>query len=133
VPQNELGRPEETVRAVGHAIRLSPRDPSIGHWLANMGIAELHLGHFSEAASLLARAVLAETSTPTALQEAYFISALALAGRVPEARAILTEFLKSNPSVNIANLRKMAYSKEPGFISQRERLYEGLRTVRLPK
>jgi TolB-like protein/cytochrome c-type biogenesis protein CcmH/NrfG len=129
----ELGRPEETVRAVGHAIRLSPRDPNIGHWLANMGMAQLHLRHFSEAASLLARAVLAETSTPTVLQQAYFISALALAGRVPEARAFLTEFRKSNPSANIANLRKMAYSKEPGFTAQRERLYEGLRMVGLPE
>jgi TolB-like protein/DNA-binding winged helix-turn-helix (wHTH) protein/Flp pilus assembly protein TadD len=129
----ELGRPEETVRSVGQAIRLSPRDPNIGHWLANMAMAEVHLGHFTEAASLLARAVLAETSTPTVLQRAYFISALALAGRVTEARATLSKFRKSNPSASIASLRKMAYSKEPGFIAQRERLYEGLRIAGLPE
>jgi TolB-like protein/Tfp pilus assembly protein PilF len=129
----ELGRPEETVRAIGHAIRLSPRDPNIGHWLANMGMARLHLRHFTEAADLLARAVLAEASTPTVLQRAYFISALALAGRVTEARATLTKFRKSNPSATIASLRKMAYSNEPEFVAQRERLYEGLRLVGLPE
>jgi predicted Zn-dependent protease len=129
----ELGRPKETVKAVNHAIRLSPRDPVVGHWFAMIGMAQLHLGHFTEAVSWLARAVEADNSSPTALQRVYFISALALAGRVMEARAALTEFRESNPSANIASLRNRAYSKEPSFIAQRESLYEGLRIAGLPE
>ena len=129
----ELGRPEETVKSVNHAIRLSPRDPVVGHWFAMIGMAQLHLGHFTEAVSWLARAVEADNSSPTALQRAYFISALALAGRVTEARAALTEFRESNPSANIASLRNRAYSKAPSFIAQREGLYEGLRIAGLPE
>ncbi len=129
----ELGRPEETARAVERAIRLSPRDPNVHHWFAFTGIAELHLGHFTEAVSWLARAVEADTGTPTPLMHAYLISALALAGRVTEARTALAEFQKWNPSASIASLRKKAYSTEPGFLAQREHLYEGLRIAGLPE
>jgi TolB-like protein/DNA-binding winged helix-turn-helix (wHTH) protein len=127
----ELGRPEDAAKPVERAIRLSPRDPNIHHWFAFIGIAELHLGHFTEAVSWLARAVEADTGAPTALMRAYYISALALAGRVTEARAALTEFQKWNPSASISAFRNKAYSTEPGFVTQRERLYEGLRIAGL--
>jgi TolB-like protein/DNA-binding winged helix-turn-helix (wHTH) protein len=129
----ELGRPEETAKAVERAIRLSPRDPNVHHWFAFIGIAELHLGHFTEAASWLTRAVQADTGTPTPLMHAYFISALALTGRLAEARAACIEFRKSNPSASIASLRTKAYSTEPGFIAQRESLYDGLRIAGFPE
>jgi Tfp pilus assembly protein PilF len=131
--ERELGRPEEAVKAVEHAIRLSPRDPVVGHWLAMIGKAELHIGNVAAAVSWLTRAVESDTSTPTALTQAYFISALALAGRVTEARAAIAKFQKSNPSASMASLRKRAHSKEPGFIAQRERLFEGLRIVEFPE
>lgn len=127
----ELGRPEETVAAVERAIRLSPRDPNLGPWLAIAGMAELHLAHDHEAASWLARAI--DTGTPVALHHAYLASALALAGRTAEARAALAEFRKAEPSATIAGLRAQAYSTEPGFVVQRERLYEGLRIAGLPE
>ena len=70
---------------------------------------------------------------PTALMHAYFISSLALTGRLAEARAACVEFRKSNPTASVASLRKMAFSTEPGFIAQREALYDGLRMVRFPE
>jgi tetratricopeptide (TPR) repeat protein len=125
----ELGRPEEAANAVERAIRLSPRDPNVHHWFAFLGIAELHLGHFAEAVSWLRSAVEADAGAPTALMHAYFISSLALTGHLAEARAACVEFRKSNPRASIASLRTMAHSTEPGFIAQRESLFDGLRMV----
>lgn len=127
----ELGRPEETVAAVERAIRLSPRDPNLGPWLAIAGKAELHLGHYREAASWLTRAI--DTGTPVAQHHAYLAAALALAGRTEEAQAALAAFRLANPSATIERLRAQARSTEPSFIAQQERLYEGLRIAGLPE
>jgi TolB-like protein/DNA-binding winged helix-turn-helix (wHTH) protein/cytochrome c-type biogenesis protein CcmH/NrfG len=125
----ELGRPEETVAAVERAVRLSPRDPNLGPWLATAGMAELHLGHDEQAVSWLTRAI--DTGTPVALHQAYLASALALAGRIEQAQSVLADFRKTQPSATIARLRAEAYSTEPAFVAQRERLYEGLRMAGL--
>jgi Tfp pilus assembly protein PilF len=127
----ELGRPEETVPAVKRAISLSPRDPNLGPWFAISGMAELHLGHDDGAISWLARAI--DTGTPVALHHAYLAGALALAGRAAEAQAALAEFRKAMPAATTARLRAQAYSTEPGFVAQRERLYDGLRIAGLPE
>jgi tetratricopeptide (TPR) repeat protein len=127
----ELGRPEETVEAVERAIRLSPRDPNLGPWLAIAGMAELHLGHDEQAVLWMTRAI--DTGTPVALHQAYLAAALALAGRPAQAEAALTAFRKAAPSATITSLRAQAYSYEPSFVAQRERLYDGLRIAGLPE
>ena len=129
----ELGRPDEAIPSVERAIRLSPRDPNLEHWFGFIGMAEFHRGNLAEAISRMARAINGETSTPTALQHAYYVSALALAGRAREAEAALAEFLRQRPGASIANLRKAARSKDPNFAAQQDRLYEGLRMAGLPE
>ena len=111
-------------------MRLSPRDPNLGPWLATAGMALLHLGHDEEAVSWLSRAV--DTGTPVALHQAYFASALALVGREEEARQALAPFRRAKPSATIASLRAAAYSTQADFVAQRERLYAGLRLAGLP-
>ena len=66
ITELELGRPEAVFPAVEKAIRLSPRDPSLGPWLAFVGMAHLHLGNNDDAVSWLERAI--NTGTPVALQ-----------------------------------------------------------------
>ena len=127
----ELGQPEAAITAVERAIRLSPRDPSLGPWLAFVGMAKLHLGEYQDAVSWLTRAV--DTGTPIARHHAYLASALALAGRAPEARAVLAEFRKLVPSATISTLRIAARSTDPKFVLQQERFFEGLRTAGLPE
>ncbi len=129
--ETELGRPQATARLIEHALRLSPRDPSLGPWFAIAGMAELHSGHDQEAATWLTRAV--DTGTPVALHHAYLASALALAGRISEARATLAEFQTAKPGATIASLRARAHSTEPRFIAQREHFYAGLRLAGLPE
>jgi tetratricopeptide (TPR) repeat protein len=126
----ELGRPEETLPLIERAMRLSPRDPNLGPWLAIAGIALLHQGRHQEAVAWLQRAV--DTGTPVALHQAYLASALALVGRIEQAREALEEFLKAKPSATIASLRAAARSTEPGYVAQRQRFYTGLRLAGLP-
>ena len=135
VTELELGRPEEAIKSLEHAIRLSPRDPSIGHWLGFIGVAEFHRGRYAEATTWLARAVQInmDPGTPTAVQHAYFVSALALAGRPDEARSALADFRRAKPSATIAGLRAVALSTEAAFVSQQEHLYVGLRIAGLPE
>jgi TolB-like protein/DNA-binding winged helix-turn-helix (wHTH) protein/Tfp pilus assembly protein PilF len=127
----ELGQPEAAISAVERAIRLSPRDPSLGPWLSFVGMAKLHLGEDQDAISWLTRAI--DTGTPIARHHAYLASALALAGRVPEARAVLAEFRKIVPSATISSLRVGAKSTDAKFLVQQERFFEGLRTAGLPE
>jgi TolB-like protein/DNA-binding winged helix-turn-helix (wHTH) protein/Tfp pilus assembly protein PilF len=127
----ELGQPEAAIAAVERAIRLSPRDPSLGPWLAFIGMAKLHLGEYLGAVSWLTRAI--DTGTPIARHHAYLSSALALAGRPPEAQAVLAEFRKMVPSATISTLRIAARSADAKFLVQQERFFEGLRAAGLPE
>jgi tetratricopeptide (TPR) repeat protein len=129
----ELGRPEESIRAVERATRLSPRDPNVGHWIAFIGMAELHRGRYAEAVAWLTRSVNTGTASPTVLQRAYLIGALALAGRKAEAQGALTELLKAKPGTTIALLQRNARSTDARFVAQQQRLYEGLRLAGLPE
>src|SRR5262249_24081177 len=52
-----LGRAEETEEGVSDAIRLSPRDPRMGHWLFFIGAADLYLGRLDQAIDRLRQSV----------------------------------------------------------------------------
>jgi tetratricopeptide (TPR) repeat protein len=131
--QLELGRPEETIRSVERAMRLSPRDPNVGHWIAFIGMAELHRGRYTEAVTWLARSHNVGTASATILQHAYLVSALELAGRSADAKRALVEFQKTKPYVTISSLKKNARSTDPDFLAQQRQLYDGLRRAGLPE
>jgi TolB-like protein/DNA-binding winged helix-turn-helix (wHTH) protein/Flp pilus assembly protein TadD len=122
-----LHRPEAAIRAIQRAMRLSPRDPSLGPWCAMLGRAELGLGNYQEAARWLVRAI--DTGTPIARHRAYLAAALALGGRVAEARSALAEFRKLMPEATIRTLMADATSTE----GWQERLVDGLRLAGLPE
>ena len=133
VTEIESGRPEEAIKSIERAIRLSPRDPDHSLWLSFIGIAELHRGRLQEAVFFLGRALEVDTSTATGIQRAYLASALMLVGRTTEGRAALAEFRKAKPSATIASLRAAARSTDAAFIAQQERFFEGLRMAGLPE
>jgi hypothetical protein len=93
-------------------------------------MAKLHRGEYQDAVSWLTRAV--DTGTPNTRHHAYLSSALALAGRLAEAGAVLAEFRKMVPSETISTLRASARSTDAKFLVQQERFFEGLRTAGLP-
>ncbi len=129
----ELGHPEEAIRSIEKAMRLSPRDPNVGHWMANMGIAHMHLERYPDAVTWLSRSHNIGTSSPALLHRAYLVAALALAGRADDARAALAELQRIKPDVTVTGLRKIGRSTNPRFLEQRQRLYDGLRLAGLPE
>lgn len=129
----ELGNPEQAVRSIEKALRLSPRDPNIGHWMASMGIAHMHLEHYPEAVTWLRRSFDVPTSSPTLIHRAYLVGAHALTGRANDASAALQTLLSIKPDATVSTFRHISRSTNPEFLVQRERLYEGLRRAGLPE
>ena len=125
-----LGRAEETERDIAAAIRLSPKDPLLGAWLAREGLAKLHLGQDQEAIAPLRRA--AAVNPLFDFPHLYLACAFARLDRDAEARASLAEFLKLRPGYTLARYRGLT-STDPNFLAQRERIYDGLRRAGLPE
>lgn len=125
-----LGRAEETERDIAAAIRLSPKDPLLGAWLARDGLAKLHLGQDQEAVAPLRRA--AAVNPLFDFPHLYLACAFARLGRDAEARASLAEFLRLRPGYTLARYRSLT-STDPTFLTQRERIYDGLRRAGLPE
>jgi TolB-like protein/cytochrome c-type biogenesis protein CcmH/NrfG len=59
-----LGRAEEALDHIRYAIRLSPKDPTLGYWYVMAGEIELELGHTAAARDWLNRAVAVSPSNP---------------------------------------------------------------------
>jgi adenylate cyclase len=89
-----LGKPEEALTACAEALRLNPR-PHHGYlWV--LGMAQFAAGQYEEAVVTLSR----EETYGTGSRE-NLIGALALAGRMPEAREEARLFLAGNPTWRI--------------------------------
>jgi DNA-binding winged helix-turn-helix (wHTH) protein/TolB-like protein len=124
------GRAREALDDVRHAIRLSPNDPKLARWYAYEGMALLHLGEHQAALAPLALG--ATGASPSEYFHLYFASALALSGRVAEARTHVASFLQRHPGVTVTRLRALEAGDAPEFLRQRERVYEGLRRAGMP-
>jgi TolB-like protein/DNA-binding SARP family transcriptional activator/Tfp pilus assembly protein PilF len=117
-----LGQAQAGLQHVLYAMQLSPRDPALGYWLAFAGYALLELTRYDEAIDYLARAHATNPTQPrTALT---YIAALAMAGRMSEARLKLEEVQKTHPHLSRERVLKM-YSRDGG----RTHTKEGIRRV----
>ena len=99
-----LGRPQEALIACADSLRLNPRPP--GWYLWTMGAAQIACGQYAEAIASLSRAETYGTGSRECL-----VAALALGGRVSEAREEARIFLASNPNWS-ASAVVMAYKNE---------------------
>ena len=92
-----IGRPQDAATACTQVLRLNPR-PHHGYlWV--LGIVQFAAGRYEEAVATLSR----EETYGTGSRE-NLIPALALAGRVPEAREEARLFLAGNPNWRIGDL-----------------------------
>ena len=127
-----LGRPEDTEAHVQEAIRLSPRDTLAHYWLTFVGISKIYLGRYEEATDWLRRSVQANRNNP--LTHTSLAAALAIHGRLDEARAVAREVLALNPKFTIDGFGHFFafFYDIPINNAGRERLVEGLRKAGLP-
>ena len=128
-----IGRAEETEAHILDALRLSPRDTNAYVWMGIAGGAKLRLGGHEQAVACLRRAIEANRNYP----EAHFhlAAALALLGRLDEARSAVKAGLALNASFTISQARALwtAMSDDSTSLAETERVVEGLRKAGLPE
>jgi TolB-like protein/class 3 adenylate cyclase len=126
-----LGRAEEAEAHINEAFRLAPAESFGFMWWHLLGVAKLHLGADEEAVALFRRSIDMNRNYP--LSQLYGAAALALLGRLDEARAETKSALMLAPNYSLARFRKTAEGDNPVFLRQRERIAEGLRKAGVPE
>jgi TolB-like protein/DNA-binding winged helix-turn-helix (wHTH) protein len=128
-----IGRAEETEAHIVEALRLSPRDAMAQNWMSYVGIAKNYLGVYGQAIPWFRRAIEANRNFP----HPHFVLgvALALLGRLDEARSSVRTGLALNPAFSVARARAVwsAMSDDPTHLAQLERLLEGMREAGVPE
>jgi TolB-like protein/class 3 adenylate cyclase len=128
-----IGRAEETEAHIGEALRLSPRDTMAYTWMSYAGIANNYLGLYDQAVPWFRRAIEANRNHP----HPHFVLgvALALLGRLDEARSSVKTGLALNPTFTISRGRALwtAMSDDPTYLAQLEPIIEGLRKAGVPE
>jgi TolB-like protein/tetratricopeptide (TPR) repeat protein len=126
-----LGRPHDGLPYVEKAMRLSPRDPLTWSLLFNKAILHMMRGEDDQALEALSR--------QNAINSGFygrgcFAAALALKGRIDEAREQLQRYLATTTAIpTIAAWKAREESSNPTYLAYRERLYEGLRKAGMPE
>lgn len=126
-----LGRAGETRGHVEKAMRLSPRDPLLFHWLFFIGVADVYLRRVVRGLESLRKSV--EINPNWALSQFVLAGALALAGLLAEAADACAAGRRLAPNFTIAKFRGEAVSDSPVYLAQREHFYQGLRLAGVPE
>jgi tetratricopeptide (TPR) repeat protein len=126
-----LGRFAETEGHVAEAMRLSPHDPLLFHWCYFVGSADLCLGRTVRGVSALRHSV--ELNSQWAFSHFVLASALAQAGLLAEAAEATAAGLRLAPRFTVGRLRTQVVGTNPIYLTQRERLHEGMRLAGVPE
>jgi TolB-like protein/Tfp pilus assembly protein PilF len=124
-----VGRPKDAPPLVEKAIKLSPRDPSLGVFYWIIGRAEFFSAHYDNAIVALEKSVgLRQNLWYNRL---YLVSAYALTGNQDQARRVLNEF-NSDPQFQGYTLERVDLSERanpndnPIVVAGRQKFHEGL-------
>ena len=130
IANNFLARPDRSLEIADKAIRLSPRDPHLPAFYEIKGEAYFIKRQDDNAIEWLRRQMAAAPrGDPYGL--ALLVSALALTGRVAEAREALAQYLSNSntQSKTVAKFRaqQLSLANSPQWLAYNERIFEGLR------
>jgi TolB-like protein len=98
------GEPEMAIEHVNHAIRLSPRDPTMFRMQSMLAMAHFVARRYDEASSWAQRALYEQPAYLAALPVA--ATSNALAGRIDVARKVMVELRRLAPWARISNLEE---------------------------
>jgi adenylate cyclase len=102
----DMGMTEEAIPLVEQALRLSPRDPSVGPWYNRIGQAHLLQSRIDEAILWLEKARSANPALPSV--HLYLVSAYALKGETVRAGAELAEARRLGGPGSFASIAQTA-------------------------
>ena len=126
-----LGRATETEADINEALRLSPRDEGAHRWMCWVGFSKLVLGADADAVVWLRRGLKANPNYP--LGHFHLAAALALIGKLEEARATAKEGLELDPSFTIRRIKSAMFSDDPALRVAGKRFIQGMRMAGLPE
>ncbi len=123
IAETSLGRFEQAKSDARQAMRLSPRDPRMGNWHNQIGIAELEQGHYAAAIDEYHKAL--DAGFRAYMVYAALAAVYAFEGKMDEAKSALAEARRLNPKLTI----KYEMAHAPNL----PHLFEGLRKAGLPE
>jgi adenylate cyclase len=97
-----LGRLEQAKSDILQAMRLSPRDPTMGLSRTMLADAEMGLGHFDAAIEQVRRAI--DAGYRSSYPYETLAAAYALAGKADDAKAALAEALRFSPNLTVKSV-----------------------------
>ena len=123
------GRAPQAFEFLEQALRLSPRDPGRNIWQWQICNAHAHLAHWEQAIEWCQKSA----ATNPAFFWPYFELAAAYGslGRSADAASAVAELLKRNPDATVQAYRTLQGFPNPQFMSERDRIMEGLRKAGL--
>lgn len=127
-----LGRFDEAIPACDRAIRISPHESRTPIWHGLAGMNEFMRGNYAAAAER-AR-IVATSNTKVPFYTLLLAAALEHAGRRDEARQIVDEFKRRNPTFDAARATASwaAMNADPKFVEGRDRIVATVRDLGLP-
>jgi tetratricopeptide (TPR) repeat protein len=126
-----LGRAGDGFSGLETAFRLSPRDPRVPLWQANVCYLHNFLAQWEQAIEWCEKAV---ASAPENLYAwVHLAAANAWADHDKQAREAVAQLQKNYPGFTVQTYATIHYSDDATFIAQRARIIEGLRKAGLPE
>jgi tetratricopeptide (TPR) repeat protein len=126
-----LGRANEAAEHTLKAIQLSPRDPELAKWYYQLALTYIHQQRDDEAVEWARRAV--QVNPDLRYPYRVLAAALALSGRVDEARVVAGEMLRRYPEETIGAFLTREPWPDPIYRSGQNREITGMRLAGVPE
>jgi adenylate cyclase len=126
-----LGRANEAAEPTLKAIQLSPRDPQLAEWYYQLALTYIHQQHDDEAVEWARRSV--EVNPNLRYPYRILAAALALSGRVDEARTVAAELHRRYPKETISAFLVREPWTDPAYRAGQNREITGMRLAGIPE
>ncbi len=126
-----LGRSEDGFPGLETAFRLSPRDPYVHFWRAEVCFLHNFLAQWEQAIEWCEKARAGAPENPFTL--VHLAAANAWAGHDKEAKEAVAQLQKVYPGFTVQTYAGIHWTDDPTFNAQRARIAEGLRKAGLPE
>lgn len=123
-----VAKPEMAIEHLTHAMRLSPRDPTLFDMQTAAAYAHFYLGRYDEALSWAERAFREQPNWYAAIR--VLAASSALLGQSEKAQKAMARLQQGDPMRRISNLREVLGSYRPKDFA---RLADGLRRAGMPE
>jgi TolB-like protein/class 3 adenylate cyclase/Tfp pilus assembly protein PilF len=126
-----LGRSNEAAEHTLKAIQLSPRDPQLALWYYQLAVTYIHEQRYDEAVEWARRGVHVNPNVRYTYR--VLAAALALSGRVDEARTVGAEMLRRYPKETVSAFLKREPWPDSRYRAGQNREISGMRLAGIPE